>query len=202
MCSGGFASPSRLSSAGTKSSATVQQMQPLDSSTIRSSAQLSMPPLLQDLSVDADSPNSLTITANRRPWHSEFVGARASFSRAEEAGDDRARHLTMQPRRCRFGGRRHESSGAGCSKPSGGTRAMTPLRNVAGRSPRYDAVLRAGYAIACRQLLVWIGIEVTDDVGPLAGSSECERAGALADGEAFDRPFDGEPSAQLRTRAF
>ena len=30
------------------------------------------------------------------------------------------------------------------------------------------------------------GIEVADEIGPLAGGSECERARALAHGEAFD----------------
>ncbi len=42
------------SSAGTKSSATVQQRQPLASSTMFSSGQVSMPQTLQDVAVDAD----------------------------------------------------------------------------------------------------------------------------------------------------
>ncbi len=55
------------SSAGTKSSATVQQMQPLASSTIFSSGQLSIPQPLRISPSIPTSPNSLTRIASRRP---------------------------------------------------------------------------------------------------------------------------------------
>ncbi len=55
------------SRAGTKSSATVQQMQPLASSTMFSSGQVSMPQPLRISPSMPTSPNSLTITASRLP---------------------------------------------------------------------------------------------------------------------------------------
>ena len=54
MWSGRGSRASSASIAGAKSSATVQQMQPLASSTIFSSGQVSTPQALQDLAVDAD----------------------------------------------------------------------------------------------------------------------------------------------------
>ena len=55
------------SSAGTKSSATVQQMQPLASSTMFSSGQASMPQPLRISPSTPTSPNSLMISASRLP---------------------------------------------------------------------------------------------------------------------------------------
>ena len=55
------------SSAGTKSSATVQQMQPLASSTMFSSGQLAMPQPFRISPSMPTSPNSLTRIASRRP---------------------------------------------------------------------------------------------------------------------------------------
>ena len=68
MWSGGSGRASRASMVGTKSSATVQQMQPLASSTTSPSAQPSMP---QDFKTSAStprSPNSLMMSARRRPF--------------------------------------------------------------------------------------------------------------------------------------
>ena len=67
MCSGGDGPVEQAFRAGTKSSATVQQMQPLASSTMLSSVQLSMPQLFRISPSMPTSPNSLTITARRRP---------------------------------------------------------------------------------------------------------------------------------------
>ena len=53
--------------AGMKSSATVQQMQPLASSTMFSSGQLSMPQRCRISPSTPTSPNSLTMSASRRP---------------------------------------------------------------------------------------------------------------------------------------
>ena len=65
--SGGVSRPIRLSMVGTKSSATVQQMQPLDSSTISSSPQVSSPQPLRMSPSTPRSPNSLIMSAMRRP---------------------------------------------------------------------------------------------------------------------------------------
>ena len=67
ICSGGDGRSSSALSAGTKSSATVQQMQPLASSTMLSSEQLSMPQLFRISPSMPTSPNSLMIRASRRP---------------------------------------------------------------------------------------------------------------------------------------
>ena len=67
MCSGGFGRSRSFVRAGTKSSATVQQMQPLGSSTMSSSVQPLMPQPSMNEPSKPISPNSLTSTARRRP---------------------------------------------------------------------------------------------------------------------------------------
>ena len=79
------------SSAGTKSSATVQQMQPLASSTMFSSGQVSTPQLLQDLAVDADIAE--LVDDQRQAFALGVLEEMADQRRlagAEEAGDDGA----------------------------------------------------------------------------------------------------------------
>src|SRR3954470_18980262 len=67
MCSGGLGRSSKALMVGRKSSATVQQMQPLASSTMFSSGQSSMPQPLTSSPSTPSSPNSLMISAMRRP---------------------------------------------------------------------------------------------------------------------------------------
>src|ERR1700730_15959434 len=67
MASSGRSRDSNLSMVGTKSSATVQQMQPLVSSTISPGAQAFAAPSSTSPPSNPASPNSLTITAMRRP---------------------------------------------------------------------------------------------------------------------------------------
>ena len=67
MCSGGSGRSRSRSSAGTKSSATVQQMQPFGSSTMSRSSQAGMPQPARNAPSKPTSPNSLTMIARRRP---------------------------------------------------------------------------------------------------------------------------------------
>src|SRR5260370_1830110 len=68
MCSTGGVRPRIVSNAGTKSSATVQQRQPLASSTMFSCGQDAAPQALRISPSIPTSPNSFTITANRPPF--------------------------------------------------------------------------------------------------------------------------------------
>ena len=67
MCWGGSGRSSSISMVGRKSSATVQQMQPLASSTTSSSSQPSMPQPLSTSASMPRSPNSLITNAMRMP---------------------------------------------------------------------------------------------------------------------------------------
>jgi hypothetical protein len=67
MCSGGAGRASSASMVGTKSSATVQHKQPLESSTIFSSGQLSIPQPFSTSPSMPTLPNSLTMIASRFP---------------------------------------------------------------------------------------------------------------------------------------
>src|SRR5215510_10434274 len=67
MCSGGFSRSSSRISAGKKSSATVQHRQPLASSTTSLSAHAASPQPSSSSRSMPSSPNSLTMTARRRP---------------------------------------------------------------------------------------------------------------------------------------
>ncbi len=89
MWSGRGSRASRPSMAGRKSSATVQQMQPLASSTILSSGQDSTPQDLQDLAVDADIAEF--VDDQREPPAArigQHVADQRGLAGAEEAGDD------------------------------------------------------------------------------------------------------------------
>ena len=68
MWSGGSGRSKSASMVGTKSSATVQQMQPLASSSTSSSWQPSTPQLLRISPSTPRSPNSLMISARRLPF--------------------------------------------------------------------------------------------------------------------------------------
>ena len=79
-----------LRCAGTKSSATVQQMQPLASSMMLSSGQVSTPQPCRMSPSTPTSPNSLMISASRRPCGMlEQVADQRRLAGAEKAGDDR-----------------------------------------------------------------------------------------------------------------
>ena len=67
MWSGGVSRPRIFSMAGRKSSATVQQMQPLESSMMSSAPQASLPQSASTCPSKPTSPNSLTISAIFRP---------------------------------------------------------------------------------------------------------------------------------------
>ena len=86
MCSGGGTRASRRCMVGTKSSATVQQMQPLASSTMSSSAQVASPQPSSSSRSTPISPNSLMISAMRRPsaWRKQVLD-QAGLAGAEEA---------------------------------------------------------------------------------------------------------------------
>jgi hypothetical protein len=86
---------------GTKSSATVQQMQPLASSMMSSSAHASRPQPLSRLPSTPTSPNSLTMSAMRRPVGlGQQVADDRRLAGAEEAGDDGCGNLAHQWASC------------------------------------------------------------------------------------------------------
>ena len=106
MWSGRSARPSSCSIAGMKSSPTVQQMQPFESSIISSSRQVSSPHAASTSLSTPRSPNSLMISAMRLPlaWPEQMPDQRR-LARAEKAGDDRdgdlAHAVTIAPRALR-----------------------------------------------------------------------------------------------------
>src|SRR5271166_1525163 len=178
MWSGLGSRASSALTAGAKSSATVQQMQPLASSMIASRGQASSAqPLSRSPSIPT-SPNSLTMSASRRPpawrrmWRMRVVlpaprkpvtmvtGVLASIrpSLSGESGERwRARHDALAERK----------------------RALAP-----GDDPvrGLGVAARRGYDV----FNVRLAAEVADDVGPFAGRGERDGAGPLADGEAFN----------------
>src|SRR5262249_39932407 len=81
---------------------------------------------LQDLAVDADVAELVDDDREAAaPRVLQHVADERRLAGAEEAGDDAAGD---------FGDAGHAVSWVGCTKPSGGMRAITPLRNGCGRS--------------------------------------------------------------------
>ena len=79
---------------GRKSSATVQQMQPLASSTMSSSPQVASPQPSSSSRSMPISPNSLTMSAMRRPMSvAQQVPDQAGLAGAEKAGEHGRRNL-------------------------------------------------------------------------------------------------------------
>ena len=125
MCSGGDGRLKSFSSAGTKSSATVQHRHPFGSSTMSSLVQPFIPqPSMKEPSKPM-SPNSLTSTASRRP---------SAFSRRWRTSvvlpAPRKPVTTVQGTLLRCG----HSAASLKAGARGGMRATTPLRNACGRS--------------------------------------------------------------------
>ena len=105
-----------------KSSATVQQMQPLASSMILSSGQASTPQPFRISPSTPTSPNSLMIKREPpAPGVSQDVADQRRLAGAEKAGDDRDGNL-------------REHGGDPQAETSGGVREITPLRKGSGRS--------------------------------------------------------------------
>src|SRR5271166_3969926 len=179
MWSGLGSRASNALTAGAKSSATVQQMHPLASSMIASRGQASSAQPLSRSPSTPTSPNSLMMSASRRPpawlriWRMRVVlpaprkpvtmvtGVLASIrlSLSGESGKGRrARHDPLAE----------------------GERALAPGDNPVG-----------GGGVAARRRYdvfdVRLAAEVADDIGPFAGRGERDSAGPLADGEALDR---------------
>src|SRR5579863_8188922 len=183
--------------AGARSSATVQQMQPLASSTIASSGQAaSAQPLTRSPSTPT-SPNSLMISASRRPpafarrWRISVVlpaprkpvtmvtGVLASigepiFSSQRSVGERERRNA------------RHHAFAKG-------ERALAPGNDALGRGSiaagGHDDIVEMRFAP-----------EVSDDIGPLASARERDRARALAHGQAFNG-FEGDIGLGAETLA-
>ena len=186
MCSGGDGRSSRLFSAGTKSSATVQHRQPLASSTMASSGQLSTPQLFRISPSMPTSPNSLTITASRRPpafssTCRTSVVLPAPRKPVTIVQGTLATLMTAPGRWCGGFHRRH--AGDGVLADMLGT--VAPLRHALCMRPvqagKIDDV--AGMPI---------GIEVADHVGPLAGRRHGRTAAARAVRQAVGR-HHGDP---------
>ena len=114
------------SSAGTNSSATVQHRQPLASSTMFSSGQAALPQPLRISPSMPTSPNSLTMTASRRPC------ALARTWRISVVLPAPRKPVTMV-QGTRASGAVHRSVS---SKSRGGTRAIKPRLSISGR-PRH-----------------------------------------------------------------
>ena len=119
MCSGAGSRPSSASIAGTKSSATVQQMHPFASSIRPSSSQPGTPQPRSSLAVDAEFAELVDDQRDPpRAGMAEQVAQQRRLAGTEEAGDDRGGHLA---------GNRHDGASAGGSRP------ITMSRSVAGR---------------------------------------------------------------------
>ena len=176
---------SRASSAviaGAKSSATVQQMQPLASSMIASSRAGRVGAALDKIAVDPDVAEFVDDEREPPPAGiGEEMADQRRLAGAEKAGDD-------------GDGRLGEHAGASLSErssasASGGVRDTTPLRKASGRSRQGTMPVGRG-GVAARGdddvLEMRVALEVADDIGPFARRGERDRARPLADGEAFD----------------
>ena len=164
--------------AGTKSSATVQQRQPLASSTMFSSGQDSIPQVRRMSPSTPTSPNSLMIKARRRPcapssrWRIRVVLPAPRNPVTTVTGTLPNWLIGTSPR-----GR-------------GGTRATTPLLDGVGAEfPRHEAIRGRGVEPGRRRhdRSRTIGRQVAVDVGPLAARGKTHRTGTPADAEALDR---------------
>ena len=121
----GAASSSSI--AGTKSSATVQQMQPLASSTMSSLAALDAA-AREDRAVDADVAELVDDEREAPPAGIlEDVADERRLAGAEEAGDDGAGDLLHDAHSAASARFRPRAAG------TGGMRATTPLRKASGR---------------------------------------------------------------------
>ena len=135
---------------------------------------------LQDLAVDADIAELVDDHGEPAPAGIlQHVADQRRLAGAEKAGDDRAGHL---------GDAAHDSS-FGCSNPIGGTRAITPLRNAAGRS-RQGTMPFVRRREACAAAATSVDMRARDrDRRP--GTSTCRPRRVrpcrpLAHGQAFD----------------
>ena len=168
-------------SAGTKSSATVQQRQPLASSTMFSSGHAASPQPLRISPSMPTSPNSFTITANRRPCAlRQDVSDQRRLSGTEKAGHDGTGHA--RGRSCSFHFLEIEWGHAG-DEPT--------LERFGPSAPRHDAVGRAGEkAGAGDERRSAGGIEAAEHVGPgsIAANSGAQAARAVR--QASDPPHD------------
>ena len=168
------------SSAGTKSSATVQQMQPLASSTMFSSGQVSMPQPFRISPSMPTSPNSLTMMARRLPFGVfEQMADQRRLAGAEKAGDDGAGNAGRRKRSCNV---LQERRGEGCA-------ATRPRLRQSGR-PRHG--IRPSVEVAKSFApVIEVGAavdgQVAEDIAPAAVAQDRGAQAALAVAEAFDR---------------
>src|SRR5271157_5482320 len=172
-------------SAGAKSSATVQQMQPLASSMIAPSGQAaSAQPLTRSPSTPT-SPNSLMMSARRRPpafairWRMSVVlpAPRKPVTIVTGVLASIQDPLDFSERRCGRRERRRARDDALAERERPFAPWNDPLRRGGVTARRGHNVLDMRFAP-----------EIADDVGPFARRGERDGARPLADGQAFDRP--------------
>ena len=99
MCSGGGVRASSRCMVGTKSSATVQQMQPFESSTMSSSAQVASPQPSSTLAIDADLAE--LVDDQRDPPAvvlAQEVADQAGLAGAEKAREHGGRNFSVRVR--------------------------------------------------------------------------------------------------------
>src|SRR5579863_8046902 len=187
--------------AGARSSATVQQMQPLASSTIASSGQAaSAQPLTRSPSTPT-SPNSLMISASRRPpalarrWRISVVlpAPRKPVTMVTGVLASIGEPIFSSQRS--FGERERRSA-----RHDAFAKSERPL------APGNDALGRGRVAAGGRDDLLEMrfALEVPDDIGPFAFARE--RGRPSAHGQAFkgferDIGFDGEALAERLEQA-
>src|SRR5579871_1661913 len=151
-------------------------MQPFASSMIRSSGQASSAQPLRRSPSTPTSPNSLTISARRRP--PEF----AMMWRISVVLPAPRKPVTMVTGVL-------PSMGSGLRMKGRGARDDAPAEGKRTLAPRNDPVGRRGIVARGRHdvLEVRRPAEVADDIGPFPRRGQRDGAGTPADGEAFDR---------------
>ena len=137
------------------------------------------------------SPNSLTMTASRRPLRiGQHVADQRGLAGAEEAGDDGAGHARER-------GRHHASP----VKSNGGMRAIEPaLQGFRPAAPRHQCrrALREQLRAFDQAPAPAGGIEAAEHIGPGAVAAHRRAQAPVAVGEAADRPHrDAGPRGGL-----
>src|SRR5579859_2288827 len=160
---------------GRKSSATVQQMQPLANSTISSSRQLSMAQPFSSAPSKPSSPNSLTIRARRLPFRSPIRWRISVVLPAPR------KPVTMVTGilRAKMNSLRRWDAGENAATEQGGPLAARQSA-VGAVEILGGEVERGGGGFPRRHL-------VAEQIAGLALARDPDRAGAVATAHAFDR---------------
>ena len=161
---------------GLKSSATVQQMLPLASSTTFCGQSIPQP--LNISPSIPTSPNSFTITASRLSPRSDQMTDQRSLARTEESGDHRARRLEQT---IQFFPSFDKFRGNACNHAfAKEKRALLPRNDAIFRGCE---LLRGGGDLSSMRL----GLDAADEIGPFILPCEANGAGPFADCETLDR---------------